>query len=218
MTRAMFLLGMAAALAATGTSAVATTIVPDANTIVLDHFDGSTTGAASGSISYGPSVPGYGQAVALGPGRFIRYPYASLPQGTIEMWVKPDSSGTDFPLMTMNTTLSSSFPPAGYYLHAALTATGRHVSINTWPSGLTTGTSSVPLDDWTHIAMTWNGFSSQVYVNGAAVAPRVADSAPARGISISTTGATPASSGLGSALALVAGALGLLERRRLRAA
>lgn len=251
MTRAMFLLGMAAALAATGTSASATTIVPDANTIVLDHFDGSTTGAASGSISYGASVPGYGQAVALGPGRFIRYPYASLPQGTIEMWVKPDSSGTDFPLMTMNTTLSSSFPPAGYYLHVALTATDRHVSINTWPSGLTTGTSSVPLDDWTHIAMTWNGSSSQVYFNGAADGPAGGGLSTGEGyfylnywgntgfvgmidelhisnvVRSATEIAAHASrglpvpeidrAGLGSALALVAGALGLLERRRLHA-
>lgn len=252
MARVVFLLGMYAACFATLRSAVAEPIVPDANTIVLDHFDGSTTGAAYGSVTYGPSVPGYGQAAGFGPGNFIRYPFASLPQGTIEMWLKPDAASTDYALMTMNTVLTDSFPPAGYYMHVGLTATDRRGRISAWPSGLTEGVSSVPLDDWTHLAMTWDGSSSQIYLNGAADGPAGGGISPGNGyfylnywgntgfvgmideLHISNTvrsaaeiasHATRASAvpeidaaGMGSALALVAGALGLLDRRRRKAA
>lgn len=252
MNRVVFLLGIAAACSATVTSAVAAPIVPDANTIVLDHFDGSTTGAGFGSLTYGPSVPGYGQAVMFGPGDFIRYPAAYLPQGTIEMWVKPDAASTDYSLMTMNTELANSFPQAGYYMHVSLTAGDRRGRLSAWPSGLTEGVSSVPLDDWTHLAMTWNGSSSQIYINGAADGPAGGGISPGNGyfylhywgnpgfvglidelhisntvrsageIAAHASRGTPVPEiglgGMGSALALVAGALGLLERRRPSAA
>lgn len=150
---------------------LAVPIVPDANTLVLDHFDGATSGSAYGTVTYGTSVYGHGQAAVFGPGDFIRYPWASLPQGTIEMWVKPDASSTGFSLLTMNVNNTTSTPGIGYYMHVGLTATNRYASISTWPSGSATGITSIPLGVWTHIAMTWSSTSSQVYVAGVADGP-----------------------------------------------
>ncbi len=159
----------AAMIGATPVAAVP--IVPDANTLVLDHFDGTTAGTGYGTITYGTSVSGQGQAAVFGAGDFIRYPWASLPQGTIEMWVNPDASSTGFSLLTMNVNNTTSMPGAGYYMHVGLTATNRFVSISTWPAGSATGATSIPLGAWTHIAMTWSSTSSQIYVNGVADGP-----------------------------------------------
>ncbi|HXV61418.1 MAG TPA: hypothetical protein VEK15_12030, partial [Vicinamibacteria bacterium] len=64
-------------------------IVPDANTVVLDHFNGSTTGSAVGTLLFAPSLSGLGQAGVFGPGNYVRYTIGASSAGTVEMWIRP---------------------------------------------------------------------------------------------------------------------------------
>jgi hypothetical protein len=64
----------------------------DANTVLLDHFNGTTVGTAFGPITYEDSLPVLGQTINLVPGGYVKYalPYwysGGGVQGTVEMWI-----------------------------------------------------------------------------------------------------------------------------------
>jgi hypothetical protein len=161
--------------------AAAGPIVADADTVLLEHFDGSTSGTVFGSLGYEGSMAGLGSAVRLGPGRFIQYALAAWhgsccgatpsTQGTIEMWVKPDVPDA---FLNFNWGSSSTPPPAGHVLYGfgLPDYAGGVFYYNTWnfercclPSGQF-GTTVVPLGEWTHLAISWGPSESKIYVNG----------------------------------------------------
>lgn len=101
----MFALFFFFLLFGTTTGFAATQYVWDANTLVLDHFNGSTTASyVGGSPTYGNSVPGLNQAIAFTPGIFAIYAlpsWNSASGGTVEAWVNPSAAGIQLPIFTM---------------------------------------------------------------------------------------------------------------------
>lgn len=174
----------------------ASSIVPDADTILLDRFDGSTVGTPFGPVGYGAGV--YGGAIHLGPGSFVQYAVpawypgccGSTPsvQGTVEMWVNMEAPGS---LLDWNWGNSSVPPPAGHILYAVGPAyPGADVGYHTWNSerssldpAVVSGTPELA-DVWTHLAFSWGSAGSYFYVNGMVVASSPDNVYPALGSTV----------------------------------
>ena len=183
--RVFLVLGLVFLLApippASGGNGTAREIIPDANTALLDHFNGSTVGTAYGPLSYETSLPGLAQAGRFAPGTFIQYAFPAwytyccganaTTQGTIEMWVKPEQWGD---LLNFNWYSTTSLPPAGHVLYqlGVFDWSGGAFGYATWngerccfPSGLY-GTTVQPTGEWLHLAISWSPTVSKLYVNG----------------------------------------------------
>jgi hypothetical protein len=141
----------------------------DSHTALLDHFNGMTAGAAFGSPGYDSSLPAYGQAINLVEKSYVKYTFLGWGehQGTIEMWIKLRQ-------VPYNTLLSlqwldvTSRPEWGYVGSLSLTQEGKlvwspwHGDENVGLQGKTT----IPQNEWTHIALTWGAEGTKLYVNG----------------------------------------------------
>jgi hypothetical protein len=172
-------------------------IKSDSNTVLLDHFNGTTKGAGFGKLNYGDSLPTLGQAVNLPKGVYIKYAFSPwyrwdgvhkwdrneaapgvLTEGTIEMWIKPRQySG----ILNFNWRDAVSYPPAGHIMHLGFNADGKLV-YGVWggngdkgPVGKTT----IPLNKWTHVAVSWSPTGTELYVNGKVDAYTIANVWPA---------------------------------------
>lgn len=158
----------------------ATPPTPDENIVLLDHFDGATQGTAYGSPMYAAGV--LNEAIGFHTGTFVKYTLPSWycwtgqydatgKEGSIEMWVKPESypsSILGFQWYDTNTP-----PSSGYILHLGVDTEGKlHYghwsSISGGPptSANPTSKSIIPLHKWTHIAATWGPDGTRLYVNG----------------------------------------------------
>jgi parallel beta-helix repeat protein len=165
-----------------GSTSGAREYTPDANTVLLDHFDGSTTAQyVSSSVQYVPGFSGLGQAVSLPSGGWLREAFTpwfdwenpGSPQGTVELWIDPQSYNV--PILTMQWYQANSPPGAGYILGIGLDANGRltlsgwnHTdpNLNVWAKPFPSGQETIPLNKWTHIAFTWSPQGSSTYING----------------------------------------------------
>jgi fibronectin type 3 domain-containing protein len=169
-------------------------IVPytiDANTVLLDHFDGSTSasilaynenGAACGtskpsvspSYTYGSGPVGLSQALILSPpsgqpagsASYLQYPGGQLlsnPDGTVEFQIYITSYGTGLALVDQGQYYSSC---GGWTFGMGISATGQ-LTASAWAAfNLNSGTSVVPLNTWTHVATTWGSAGAKLYING----------------------------------------------------
>lgn len=162
-------------------------IRPDGNTVLLDDFNGATKGTGFGALTYEDSLPNLGKAVNLAKGTYIKYSFSPwyrwdgvhkwdrneaapgvLTEGTIEMWIKPRQySG----ILNFNWGNAASPPSAGYILTLGLNAEGKLV-YNIWggwcgTNKIPAGKTILPLNKWTHIAVSWGPNGTKLYVNGA---------------------------------------------------
>ena len=156
-------------------------IIPDADTVLLDHCNGTTAGTAFGPLGFDTSLPGLGDACQLGPGIYVQYSFPAwypsagpgsniATQGTIEMWIKAEQGGD---LLNFNWNNTTAYPAAGHILHFRIDPQAGDVfSYGTWnfercclPSGIT-GTSFVPGGEWVHLAVSWSPTLSKIYING----------------------------------------------------
>jgi hypothetical protein len=170
-------------------SAGASPAVADADTVLLERFEGSTAGTAFGGPAYAPSFSGLGSAVVFGPGKYVRYRllpwYGSGPgsnpttQGTIEMWFKADTTGD---LLDFNWNVASSYPPAGHIVSMGPALTTGIPYISCWnfefPRSID-GPEAVATGRWAHLAASWSPAGSKLYVNGQVVASSPANVYPA---------------------------------------
>ncbi len=182
-------------------------LVPDANTILLDHFDGSTSasilafsenGAACGSAkpsatpvySYAPGLYGLDQALFLSPpagqpagsGTYLVYPGGQLlsqANGTIEFWLFLTAYGINgMSLVDQGQYYTACF---GWTFGMGVNATGMLYS-SAWNAfSMTSGTTVMPLNAWTHVAATWGGTGAKLYMNGALVGSDTNTGMPASG-------------------------------------
>lgn len=152
------------------TGNAATQYVGDSNTILLDHFNGSTlANYTGGAPAYVDSVPGLNQAINFTSGTYLRYDLASWNSsagGTIEAWVNPSVNPKG--LATFQWSNTTSQPSSGYIGHWGLQSDGK-LSWSVWNWGASGGlisNSIIPLNQWSHIASTWGPSGSDFYLNG----------------------------------------------------
>lgn len=151
----------------------ATVSTPDAHTVILDHFDGSTTGMPIGTLTYGPSLTDLGQAGVF-HGNFVMYPITTgMSQGTVEMWVKLDSLPTESRgFLNFNWYGTTSYPGMGHVLHMGVNypanASGPAYAGygSFWPSGHAYGDTPLAAGEWTHLALSWGPAGTKFYTNG----------------------------------------------------
>lgn len=140
----------------------------DANSVILDHFDGANMGETVGTVGYIQGVSGLKQAIDLSNwGNYIIYSRTVNMEnsGTVEMWVKPKHYARS--LLNINWNYTKSYPPAGHVFHMMLDSLGK-VGFSTWGYSVSNafkGKTNIPLNAWTHIAITW-GDSTKLYING----------------------------------------------------
>ncbi len=72
----------------------------DDYTVLLEHFDNSTSGSVNGSVSYDTGV--YGQGIRLTDTSYVTWNLGTLPQGTVEFWLKLDSLTNSNPSSGIN--------------------------------------------------------------------------------------------------------------------
>ena len=153
--------------------AFAEPLVPGPNTVILDHFDGSTVGNAVGSVSYVQSQSGLGKAVQFGSGGFIQYTIGALSQGTIEMRLKPTiiSGDGSWSLLDLNWNNTYTNPPAGHILGIGIYGLGSsNMSFSTsswdWSNSWNLQSPIQPINNWTYFAVSWGPGGAKEYMNG----------------------------------------------------
>jgi hypothetical protein len=186
------------------------TVVPytgDANTVLLDHFNSSTSAtfnayigssgcgswtAATSIHAYATGPGGLGPAMMMSPpagqpagsASYLRYSTQDilcLASGTIEFWVYPTAYGHS-PL---------DLAGQGQYYNACNGWTFRmgidtsgHLTSSDWDyTGSFSMTSSqvVALNVWSHVAVTWGSAGAKLYLNGVQVGSHSSVDHPASG-------------------------------------
>jgi hypothetical protein len=116
-------------------------------------------------------MSGLGSAGNFATGQDVVYPVAPNleAQGTIELWIRPREYGNE--LVNFNWSNRTTRPSSGHVINLRLTDEGK-VFLKGWSHssascGFTplTGATTVPLDVWTHIAVTWAS-ETLIYVDG----------------------------------------------------
>ncbi len=160
-------------------------IRPDGNTVLLDDFNGAAKGTGFGTLTYGESLPNLEQAVNLTKGAYIKYAFSPwyrwdgvhkwdrneaapgvLTEGTIEMWIKPRQYS--IVILEFNWSDLTSLPQAGTILAFELNADGK-LAYNVWGGNqgkMPVGKTTIPLNKWTHVAVSWSPNGTKLYVNG----------------------------------------------------
>ncbi len=160
-------------------------IQPDSNTVLLDHFNGTVKGTGFGALTYGESLPNLEQAVNLTRGAYIKYSFSPwyrwdgvhnwdrneaasgvLTEGTIEMWIKPRQYS--IVILEFNWNDLTSLPQGGTILYISLNADGKLV-YDDWgghQGKMPVGKTTIPLNKWTHVAVSWSPKGTKLYVNG----------------------------------------------------
>ena len=127
--------------------------------------------------------------------------YDFLRQFTIEAWIKPDADGTNDQVILERacwygaSTLSNSLAQirANFLLglraetNNTLRLYGQYDTSDAVPSGTAESVSrvlglAVPTDRWTHVALTYDGVTLKLYMDGAVVASEPTSAIPANGI------------------------------------
>ena len=188
---------------------IAGPLVPDANTILLDHFDGGTSAsilafseneascgsakpAATPVYSYASGLYGLGQTLLLSPpagapagsGSYLVYPGGQLlsqANGTIEFWLYLTAYGANgLSLVDQGQYYTACF---GWTFQMGINPTGMLYS-SAWNAfSMTSGTTVMPLNAWTHVAATWGSAGAKLYVNGVQVGSDTNTGMPASGYS-----------------------------------
>jgi len=163
----------------------------DANTVLLDHFNGVTDASILG---YSPSgqpcgtewpsvtpsyyfVPGMNElntSLTLSPpfdaiggsASYLKYPGGQLlsqANGTIEFYVKLSSYGKGLGLVNQAQYFGACY---GWTFDMHIDSVGTLYS-GAWAAfNLTSGSTKVPLNRWTHLAVTWGSTGAKLYIDG----------------------------------------------------
>jgi len=156
--------------------------VADANTVLLEHFDGTTSGSPNGSVAYNTGV--FGQGVHLSVSSWISWALGALTNGTVEFWGKLDNitNCPSCPPLPVPNFVWSYLSPAEIgtgpgstlvFNVAAVNAIDRHrgmpiASVHNGSVWLNTPTNSVVIQAnlWHHYAFTWGTAGVRLYLDG----------------------------------------------------
>jgi hypothetical protein len=137
----------------------------------FNDFDGTISGAtrvSTGRFGRALSFDGLNDSVAIANSPALT-PAAGM---TVSAWVNASALGAWRPVVSKE---RSPFPTYGLY--ASNTASRATARVGTTSDLTTSQNSAFALNLWTHEAMTWNGTTLRLYVNGAQVASRTVSGA-----------------------------------------
>jgi len=170
---------------------------------LLDHLDGSTVGSLKGYVrdasscgSYYPTAtPVFGYFAGVNeldrylklkepnptPGissSYVEYSTVDIlsqVNGTLEMWVYPT-------LYNVGLATQGQQPHAcsGWTFGLSIDATG-HLVASAWAAFSLTSSTTMALDRWSHIAVTWGSTGAKMYLNGELVGTDTNTGSPASG-------------------------------------
>jgi|HubBroStandDraft_4_1064222.scaffolds.fasta_scaffold292870_1 hypothetical protein len=158
--------------------------VTDSHTALLDHFDGSTIGQVTGSVTFGPSVNGLNSALQFASGSWVEYSLngwykwsstydPSIAYGAIELWVKAGNTHAAGTFLAINWYDSAIPQSSGYITELGLDSSGRltfagwsSVTSNPYDTPFIQPHTTIPQTSFTHISYTWSPTGTAVYVNG----------------------------------------------------
>ena len=148
----------------------------DANTALLDHFNGTTEGTVFGSPTFENSLPAYGQAINVVRNSYVKFTFLGWGehQGTVEMWARfrRDSHSSGSAVLALEWLDVASRPQWGYVGELGLNPEGK-LQWSAWNDEAAGGVQTkmkIPLDEWIHIAASWGADGTKLYVNGIVVA------------------------------------------------
>ena len=145
----------------------------DANTVLLEHFDGSVTGSVAGPLNY--TSGRFGQAGNFSTSTGLTWSSNQLPQGTFEFWASLESyTSESFPSVRMGFAYYSGIPAAITFSVAVRDSLPHspEFALNHAPFAWNDllPTSPVGLNEWHHYAVTWGDAGMHFYLDGSLVA------------------------------------------------
>ena len=186
-------------------NSLVTEYVADANTVLLDHFNGSTSASIVGMSqtgvtctqvpsatpvsSYVSGLDGFSQALTLGTPvgqpsgslTYLKYPGGQLlsqTNGTLEFWVYITSYGKGMGLVDQGLYYNAC---GGWTFNMTMDSTGILSSAPWAAFSVNSGAYKVPLNSWTHLAVTWGSAGAKLYINGVLVGSDTNTGMPASG-------------------------------------
>ena len=149
----------------------------DAQTVLLQHFDGTISGSANGSVTYTNGI--FGQGVHLVVGSWVSWGnFGTLSQGTVEFWGILDTLDYSDNLVTgpafiqadysqfYASTFSTSIQSTNYAIsiyHCGCALPDNWVGM---PNTIETPAFSVTSNTWHHFATTWGSQGFHFYIDG----------------------------------------------------
>lgn len=131
----------------------------DTSSLLTDHFDSSTSGAAN-NLTYTAGMVNYAGNFN-GTNAWVDYGVVGATNSVkrcIDVWVKPHAFGTDMPITYMYNGIE-----------LRINAQGQPYAIHTYYPGQSVYTllspNPIPLNKWSHLATSW-GTAAKLYVNG----------------------------------------------------
>ena len=138
--------------------------------------------------------------------------YAMLRQFTVETWIRPEAAAgartiitrvSDYPASTLSNAEHQVRANFRIALDEQNRVYGQYDSNDAVPSGSDFGTTTVlgvpvEMDVWTHVALTFDGYSLVLYMNGREVGRATADLIPANGIILTSQSVTPTGADFGN--------------------
>jgi hypothetical protein len=140
----------------------------DANTVLLEHFDGTTTGTANGPVSYTNGV--FGQAAQVNTNSYVLWSLGGLNKGTVEFWANVDmipatNAGFGFIYAGLEPNNWPTFT-TGMTDTAQVGSLYDDVNGNWQGMAQWTNSQSIAINSWHHYATTWGSHGFHFYVDG----------------------------------------------------
>ncbi len=151
-------------------------------TVLFDHFENATLAEYTNGIpAYVSGPSGFGQGVDMSSGAWMRYAVPGWYQwsnnydptgkaGSVDFWVYPKRY--DMGLINLNWHSTQTPPADGHILHMDLDVNGK-LYVGTWSAitsptltPLPAGNTTIPLNQWTHVAYSWGTDGTRTSVNG----------------------------------------------------
>ena len=167
---------------ATVTCAINQAPINPADVVLFDHFENATLASStSGAPTFVDGPISFGHAIDFSSGAWLRYDVPGWYQwsgnydptgkeGSLDLWVYPKEYNVG--LVNFNWFSAGSPPGSGYILHLGIDSNGKLTS-SQWASisgpsliQIPVGNTTIPLNQWTHVAYTWGIGGSRLFVNG----------------------------------------------------